>query len=82
MNIKNDKRMIIEKEKNPDLLDIENNKYYLEEYFPYRKDSCIINLNKNKLDVKKIKIEIDTFDIKDAINFLQEYENEIKKEKD
>lgn len=76
MNIKNNKRMIIEKEKNPDLLDIENNKYYLEEYFPYRKDSCIINLNKDKLDVKKIKIEIDTFDIEDAINFLQEYKKE------
>ncbi|RUO86114.1 hypothetical protein [Spiroplasma endosymbiont of Megaselia nigra] len=76
MNIKNNKRMIIEKEKNPDLLDIENNKYYLEEYFPYRKDDCIISLNKDKLDVKKLKIEIDTFDIEDAINFLQEYKKE------
>lgn len=76
MNIKNNKRIIIEKEKNPDLLDIENNKYYLEEYFPYRKDGCIISINKDKLDVKKIKIEMDTFDIEDAINFLQEYKKE------
>ncbi len=86
MNIKNDKRIIIEKETNLDALDFEKNKYYLEEYFPYRKDSCIVNINKDNLDIKKLKIEIeieiDTFDIKDAINFLQEYENEIKKEKD
>ena len=63
MNIKNDKRIIIE-----NIDDCDN--FYLEEYFGGKYGKAIIGGEK----VKRLKIEIDTFDIKDAINFLQEYQ--------
>jgi hypothetical protein len=72
------KRIILEKEK---LTGIETNKFRLEEHFPYKNKNGITLIGDDKLiNTKKLKIEIDTYNLDDAIKFLQECKEEIIKE--
>lgn len=68
------KRMIIEKET---LTGRETNKFRLEEYFPFKNENGRILIGDDKLiNTKKLSIEIDTYNLDDAIEFLQECKKE------
>lgn len=71
------KRIIFEKETSTGL---EKNKFKLEEYFPYREEKYVMLNGDSALNIKSLKIEINTFNIDEAIEFLQKCKEEIKKE--
>ncbi|ALA97257.1 hypothetical protein SKUN_00341 [Spiroplasma kunkelii CR2-3x] len=70
------KIMIIEKET---LTGRETNNFKMEEYFPFKNENGRILIGDDKLvNTKKLKIEIDTYNLDDAIEFLQECKKEEK----